>query len=208
MHAITKTVYIEDQYPGVLLGVIVRPRGLIQVDAPPSPEDGRTWRATLMNLNAGPDRVLINLDAHPDRTLGDYFQKGIAVRVTRANYRTGRLEISAYVPLEAFVRFMEKQAWRVEAIGPEKIPLGSFRLLVPGNPNAINAGLCSGRFPGVFTPFPFTEIYLEKNRENALLYKILDRWLADADVKAQMKQAYLSLAKEWLGLEIPARREA
>ncbi len=70
MHAITKTVYIEDQYPGVVLGVILRPRGLIQVDAPPSPEDGRTWRATLMNLNAGPERVLINLDAHPDRTLG------------------------------------------------------------------------------------------------------------------------------------------
>ena len=70
MHAITKTVYIEDQYQGVVLGVIVRPRGLIQVDAPPAPEDGRAWRATLMNLNAGPDRVLINLDAHPDRTLG------------------------------------------------------------------------------------------------------------------------------------------
>lgn len=70
MHAITKTVYIEDQYPGVVLGVIVRPRGLIQIDAPPSPEDSRAWRATLMNLNAGPERVLINLDAHPDRTLG------------------------------------------------------------------------------------------------------------------------------------------
>ncbi len=70
MHAITRTVYIEDQYPGVMLGVIVRPRGLIQIDAPPSPEDGRAWRATLMNLNAGPDRVLVNLDAHPDRTLG------------------------------------------------------------------------------------------------------------------------------------------
>ena len=70
MHAITKTVYIEDQYPGVSLGVILQPRGLIQMDAPPSPEDSRTWRASLMNLNAGPERVLINLDAHPDRTLG------------------------------------------------------------------------------------------------------------------------------------------
>jgi len=70
MHAIAKTVFIEDQYAGVVLGVIVRPRGLIQIDAPPSPEDGRAWRATLMNLNAGPERLLINLDAHPDRTLG------------------------------------------------------------------------------------------------------------------------------------------
>lgn len=70
MHAITKTVYIEDQYPGVTLGVIVRPRGLIQIDAPPSPEDSRAWRATLMNLSGGPERVLVNLDSHPDRTLG------------------------------------------------------------------------------------------------------------------------------------------
>ncbi|MBI5294027.1 MAG: hypothetical protein HY869_01025 [Chloroflexi bacterium] len=70
MHAITKTVHIEDQYPGVTLGVIVRPRGLVQIDAPPSPEDSRTWRATLMNLNGGPERVLINLDGHPDRTIG------------------------------------------------------------------------------------------------------------------------------------------
>jgi glyoxylase-like metal-dependent hydrolase (beta-lactamase superfamily II) len=70
MHAITKTVQIEDQYPGVALGVIVRPRGLVQIDAPPSPEDSRAWRATLMNLSGGPERALVNLDSHPDRTLG------------------------------------------------------------------------------------------------------------------------------------------
>jgi glyoxylase-like metal-dependent hydrolase (beta-lactamase superfamily II) len=70
MHAIAKTVYIEDRYPGVVLGAIVRPRGLVQIDAPPSPEDSRAWRATLMNLGGGPERILINLDAHPDRTLG------------------------------------------------------------------------------------------------------------------------------------------
>lgn len=70
MHAIAKTVFIEDRYPGVVLGAIVRPRGLVQIDAPPSPEDSRGWRATLMNLGGGPERILINLDAHPDRTLG------------------------------------------------------------------------------------------------------------------------------------------
>jgi glyoxylase-like metal-dependent hydrolase (beta-lactamase superfamily II) len=70
MDSITKNVYIDNQYPGVTLGVIVQPRGLIQVDAPPSPEDGRSWRAALMNLGGGPERLLVNLDAHPDRTLG------------------------------------------------------------------------------------------------------------------------------------------
>ncbi len=70
MQEIAKNIYIEDQFPGVTLGVIVTPRGLIQIDAPPSPEDARSWRAALMNLGGGMERVLVNLDAHPDRTLG------------------------------------------------------------------------------------------------------------------------------------------
>ena len=70
MQEIEKNIFIEDQFPGVTLGVIVTPRGLIQIDAPPSPEDARSWRASLMSLGGGMERVLINMDAHPDRTLG------------------------------------------------------------------------------------------------------------------------------------------
>jgi len=70
MQAIAKHVYIEDHYPGVTLGAIPLSHGLIQVDAPPSPEDGRAWRGVLLNLSNSPERMLINLDAHPDRTLG------------------------------------------------------------------------------------------------------------------------------------------
>ena len=70
MQSIASKVFIEDSFPGVTLGAISAPRGLIQIDAPPAPEDSRTWRASLMNLGAGPDRMLINLDSHPDRTLG------------------------------------------------------------------------------------------------------------------------------------------
>jgi cyclase len=70
MDTIAKNIYIEERYLGVTLGVIVQPRGLIQIDAPPSPDDGRTWRASLMGMGGGPERVLVNLDAHPDRTLG------------------------------------------------------------------------------------------------------------------------------------------
>jgi len=70
MEAIAKNVYIDDRFFGVTLGVISQPRGLIQIDAPPSPEDGRSWRAAMMGMGSGPERVLINLDAHPDRTLG------------------------------------------------------------------------------------------------------------------------------------------
>ncbi|MEJ5225862.1 MAG: MBL fold metallo-hydrolase [Anaerolineales bacterium] len=70
MQELAPNVYIEDSYPGVTLGAINLPHGLIQIDAPPSPDDSRTWRATLLNLGGGVERVLINLDAHPDRTLG------------------------------------------------------------------------------------------------------------------------------------------
>jgi cyclase len=70
MDAIAKNVYIEERFPGVVLGAIPQSRGLIQIDAPPSPEDGRAWRASLMGMGNGHERVLINLDSHPDRTLG------------------------------------------------------------------------------------------------------------------------------------------
>ncbi len=70
MDAIAKNVYIEERFPGVTLGVIVQPRGLIQIDAPPAPEDGRAWRASMMGMGGGHERVLVNLDSHPDRTLG------------------------------------------------------------------------------------------------------------------------------------------
>lgn len=70
MESIAKNVFIEDKYLGVTLGVISEPRGLVLIDAPPSPEDSRMWRAALMGMGNGPERVLVNLDSHPDRTLG------------------------------------------------------------------------------------------------------------------------------------------
>jgi glyoxylase-like metal-dependent hydrolase (beta-lactamase superfamily II) len=70
MQSIATDIYIDDDYPGVTLGVIYLPHGLVQIDAPPSPEDCRAWRAALMNLGGGSERLLVNLDAHPDRTLG------------------------------------------------------------------------------------------------------------------------------------------
>jgi glyoxylase-like metal-dependent hydrolase (beta-lactamase superfamily II) len=70
MDSINKQVFVEEQYPGVTLGVISNAQGVILIDAPPSPEDGRSWRAALMGLGSGPERILVNLDSHPDRTVG------------------------------------------------------------------------------------------------------------------------------------------
>ena len=124
------------------------------------------------------------------RTFKDFEKHGISVRLTRANYRTGRLEISAYLALEDFMRYMEKQAWRLDVADPEKMPLGSFRLQLPGNPNVIKAALASGRFPGVFAPFPFQEIYPKESPENRLLYKLLKGWVGDPQVQASLMKAY------------------
>ncbi|GAB4502571.1 MAG: hypothetical protein Fur0035_21250 [Anaerolineales bacterium] len=70
MQSIANHIYIEDQFAGVTLGAVALPQGLIQIDAPPAQEDGRSWRASLLGLNSGVERLLVNLDSHPDRTLG------------------------------------------------------------------------------------------------------------------------------------------
>ncbi|MEA5079573.1 MAG: hypothetical protein VB013_13455 [Anaerolineaceae bacterium] len=70
MQEIAPHIYIETAYPGVTLGAINWPHGLIQIDAPFRPEDIRSWRMSLLTMSGGVDRLLINLDAHFDRTLG------------------------------------------------------------------------------------------------------------------------------------------
>lgn len=62
--------YIETGYAGVTLGAISWSHGLILIDAPFRADDARSWRAALLNLGGGVDRMLVNLDTHFDRTLG------------------------------------------------------------------------------------------------------------------------------------------
>lgn len=70
MQEIAPHVYYETSYPGVTLGAMAWPHGLILIDSPFRLEDNRSWRSALMNLGGGVERMLINLDAHFDRTLG------------------------------------------------------------------------------------------------------------------------------------------
>ncbi|HWR65565.1 MAG TPA: hypothetical protein VN364_05560 [Bellilinea sp.] len=70
MQEILEHVFIERSYPGVTLGAINWPHGLVLIDAPFRAEDTRSWRSSLLNLSGGVDRLLVNLDAHVDRTLG------------------------------------------------------------------------------------------------------------------------------------------
>ncbi|HEX7568825.1 MAG TPA: hypothetical protein VF355_09715 [Anaerolineaceae bacterium] len=70
MQEIAPHVYMETGFPGVTLGAVNWPNGLIMIDAPFRSEDTRSWRTSLLNLGGGVERILVNLDAHFDRTLG------------------------------------------------------------------------------------------------------------------------------------------
>lgn len=70
MQEITPHIFIDSNYHGVTVGAIKAPHGLILIDSPIRPEDIRSWRASLLNISGGIERLLINLDAHPDRTMG------------------------------------------------------------------------------------------------------------------------------------------
>lgn len=70
MQEIAQGVYIENAYMGVTLGLITQLQGFLLIDAPPRPEDVRSWRMSMASLGGGPERLLVNLDAHADRTLG------------------------------------------------------------------------------------------------------------------------------------------
>lgn len=70
MEQIGKNVYIEESYPGVTLGVLTLPKGVLMIDAPFRSEDTQSWRGKLGNLEGGVDKLLVLLDPHIDRILG------------------------------------------------------------------------------------------------------------------------------------------
>lgn len=70
MQEIAPKVYIEQDYPGVVLGILNWSRGPVLIDSPFRPDDIRLWRAAIQLMGDGQDCMLINLDDHFDRTLG------------------------------------------------------------------------------------------------------------------------------------------
>jgi cyclase len=70
MEEIAHNIFIETGLVGVTVAAIPWSQGQILIDSPFRNDDIRSWRASLVNLAAGGERVIINLDAHYDRTLG------------------------------------------------------------------------------------------------------------------------------------------
>lgn len=70
MDQISEHVFIENEFPGVVLGALNLPHGLVMVDAPLQSSDISAWRGRLANLGGGVDKLLVLLDTHLDRSYG------------------------------------------------------------------------------------------------------------------------------------------
>jgi glyoxylase-like metal-dependent hydrolase (beta-lactamase superfamily II) len=69
MKEIAPNVYASTEYPGVNVGFIVMPAGVVAVDGPTLPQDARAWRQQIEKTAGGPILYLVLTDAHPDRLL-------------------------------------------------------------------------------------------------------------------------------------------
>lgn len=68
MRKIAAGIFVETEYRGVDLGVILGEEGLLLIDSPLYSEDGHSWLSGLKEH--GRPRFLALLDGHPDRVLG------------------------------------------------------------------------------------------------------------------------------------------
>jgi glyoxylase-like metal-dependent hydrolase (beta-lactamase superfamily II) len=72
MEEIASNIYIETDFPGVVLAALRLKRGLLIIDSPFRIEDQRVWKSYLSSLGDGVDKLLVMMDTHVDRTLGVY----------------------------------------------------------------------------------------------------------------------------------------
>ena len=70
MDQISEHVFIEDEFPGVVLGAFNFSHGLVMVDAPFRRQDIAPWRGRLANLGGGVDKLVVVLDNQIDRCYG------------------------------------------------------------------------------------------------------------------------------------------
>ncbi|MFQ5922176.1 MAG: MBL fold metallo-hydrolase [Anaerolineales bacterium] len=61
-------VLVEARYPGVMIGAVPSNDGMLLVDVPLKPDDGRNWIGQL--TSTGRPNYLALMDQHPDRALG------------------------------------------------------------------------------------------------------------------------------------------
>ncbi len=71
MQKLAKEIFIETKFPGVTVGAIIGPNGIICIDTPTRPSEARAWRQQLEQVTGKPVQFIISLDHHRDRSLGN-----------------------------------------------------------------------------------------------------------------------------------------
>lgn len=69
MEEIASNVYIETEFPRVVLGILKLDHGMVMVDSPFRLPDTQLWMAKLRHFGMGMEVLHLLLDAHIDRTL-------------------------------------------------------------------------------------------------------------------------------------------
>jgi glyoxylase-like metal-dependent hydrolase (beta-lactamase superfamily II) len=70
MQEIANHVYIETNYPGVVVGIIQSGQQLLLIDAPFRLEDQQLWRDTVNQFGKIKEKYLLLMDSHIDRAYG------------------------------------------------------------------------------------------------------------------------------------------
>jgi glyoxylase-like metal-dependent hydrolase (beta-lactamase superfamily II) len=192
MQKITKDIYIETKFPGVTVGAIVGPEGVICIDAPTYPADARSWRQQVEAVAGKPVRFVINLDHHRDRILGNQWFEAPVVAQEQAYERMRQLpdwfKNSSPEPGSDSEGVTDLSSLRVTL---PQLTFGDTLTLMVGkhalhlrHKIGVNAGACWVELPAegvVFTGDSVT------NKVPPILHDAdLDRWLADlAELKKQ-----------------------
>ena len=79
MDKLTSHVFVEHNYRGVTVGVVLTPRGAVCVDTPLLPADARRWREQIAALTPLPILFTIYTDGHRERVVGQQWLGGQVV---------------------------------------------------------------------------------------------------------------------------------
>ncbi len=79
MQRLAPNVYIHTTSTTTNVAAILTSEGIVFVDAPMLPDEGRTWRYSLANVTDAPSLYLINTDYHGGHALGDPLLGGTIV---------------------------------------------------------------------------------------------------------------------------------
>ena len=84
METVKKRILVETEYPGANVSCISTSRGLIYVDSPFLPDDGKKW-GELTREQTGQDAAyVINTDHHYDHVMGNCFLTSKVICHTKA----------------------------------------------------------------------------------------------------------------------------